>query len=130
MPPDVAPAALEPVLAERVRQERWATPPAVRVVPLKSELTGAVRLPLLVLTATAAAILLVGCLNLTSFVLSRVSGRAAELRVRGALGASRGRLFGELFELEPCLLRSRGADIMDAALRRHTTRCRMIRGNR
>jgi HAMP domain-containing protein len=42
--------------------------------------------------ATAAVLLLLGCLNLASLALSRVSDRLEDLRVRNALGASRSRI--------------------------------------
>lgn len=100
--PDVDPATLMTALEARLEQQYAGAPPslerpAVEVIPLEDELVGAVRAPLWVLMASAAAVLLLGCLNLMSVVLSRVSDRGSEIRVRAALGAGRGRVFGDLF---------------------------------
>jgi predicted permease len=59
--------------------------------------------PLTLLMALSASIFLVGCLNLANLQLARLSGRARELGVRMALGASRGRLLRQIV-LEDALL--------------------------
>ncbi|MEX2608733.1 MAG: ABC transporter permease [Gemmatimonadota bacterium] len=66
------------------------------LIPVRSELMQDVRLPLLVLSAAAAALLLLGCVNVAGVSLARLSVRRGELAMRRALGASGGRIFGQL----------------------------------
>ena len=66
------------------------------VVPLREELTGAVRPLLLVLLGAAACVLLVGLANVASLLLVRGTARQQELGVRAALGAGQGRIVRQL----------------------------------
>lgn len=99
--PGAHPADLVPILEER-RDQIYArappeiVPPPVEVQLIVEELTGSVRVPLMVLTGAAGALLLLGCLNLASIGLSRAADRLGALEVRHALGASKARVFGEL----------------------------------
>jgi predicted permease len=54
------------------------------------------RKPLLLLMALSVSIFLVGCLNLANLQLARLTRRGHELGIRMALGASRGRLMGQI----------------------------------
>jgi predicted permease len=63
---------------------------------------------LAVLGTLSTAVLLVGCANLATLLLARASMRAAEMRTRHAVGASRGRLIRQLL-LESGLLAVAGA---------------------
>jgi putative ABC transport system permease protein len=63
-----------------------------RFIPLRETLLGSVR-PALVATFVAMGlILLIACANVAALMLGQVEGRASELAVRSALGATRGRL--------------------------------------
>ena len=79
-------------VAADVRARFGGAPMAVTLTPLDVAVSGAIRLPLLILFTTVAAVFLVAVTSLASLVLARAASRAGEVAVRRSLGASAWRL--------------------------------------
>ena len=78
---------------------------ATVVSPLLADTVATIRTPLYVLLGAVAAMLLVGCVNLTNLLVARALVRRRELAMRAALGAARARLVTQsLGELVPMLI--------------------------
>ena len=95
--PGVTPAMAEDDLTailRRVPEE----PRDVRVhlIPLKQDLVGNVRLPLLATLGAAALILIVACINVAALLLARAVKRQGEMSVRLSLGAGLPRIAQQL----------------------------------
>src|SRR5499433_941219 len=73
-------------------QAKWT----IELVPLQQSLVGKVRPMLVVLMAAVILILVVVSLNLGSLLLARASARQQEMAVRGAMGASGGRMIRQM----------------------------------
>jgi len=85
-------------LAKQLAKEhpKTSTGWGIRVSSLHDDLTENVRPALLVLFCAASLLLLVGCANIASLLLSRASARAKEIAVRSAVGASALRIVRQL----------------------------------
>ena len=82
----------------------------IGVKPFLDRVVGSVRGTLWLLMATVGIVLLIACMNIANLVLARAEGRAREVGVRTALGASRAQLVVR-FLAESALLAAAGGGL-------------------
>jgi predicted permease len=67
-----------------------------RISGLEESIRGPFRAAMIILSAAVACVLLIACVNLSNLLLARGNARSKEFAVRTALGATRGRLVGQI----------------------------------
>jgi putative ABC transport system permease protein len=73
----------------------WGSGYGAEARSFEDDLVGDLRSRLFILLGAVSCVFLIACVNVASLLLARGSARAGEMAIRTALGANRGRLFGQ-----------------------------------
>ena len=74
----------------------WDRTKNAKLTPLRDDIIGGMRPALFATLAAMAVIMLIACANVAALMLGQVESRSAELALRSALGADRGRIVSQL----------------------------------
>lgn len=103
-------------LSAELEQSYPATNAGIRsyITPLREEIVGKVREPILMLLAAVGLVLLIACGNVANLLLVRAAARQKEIAIRAALGAGRPRIMWQF--ISECLLLTAGGALLGLLL--------------
>jgi predicted permease len=97
-------------IGEYGRDSAWG----MFIVPITDFIAGDTKMPLLILLGAVGFVLLIACSNIAGLMLARASGRAREVAIRAALGATRWHLVRQM--MAECLVLAVGGAMAGLAL--------------